>query len=106
MHHPALQGRYRTQCRLRSGSSAGTAELLNSLRSLGVLAGWEIWIRTKAARSRAGSSTAKLLPIGQHEARNYDAPPGPATSAHARQFAAECRDTAPNAISRVVNRRS
>jgi hypothetical protein len=37
--------------------------------------------------------------------------PGPATSAHARQFAAECRrlrrrDTAPNAISRVVNRRS
>src|SRR5689334_24739943 len=28
--------------------------------------GWEIWIRTKAARSRAGSSTAKLLPIGQH----------------------------------------
>ena len=32
-------------------------------------------VRTKAAGSRAGSSTAKLLPIGQHEARNYDAPP-------------------------------
>ena len=35
----------------------------------------EIWIRTKAARFRASSSTAKLLTIGQREARNYDAPP-------------------------------
>ena len=67
--------------------------------------------RTKAARSRAVSSTAKLLPIGQHEARNYEAPPWAGNLSPRPQFAAECRrlrrrDTAPNAISRVVNRRS
>ena len=39
-----------------SPACAGTAELLNSLRSLGVLAGWEIWNQTKAALSEAGSS--------------------------------------------------
>ena len=42
--------------------------------------GWGTWIRTKAARSRAGSSTAKLSPKRGAGARQYHAPNTPATS--------------------------
>src|SRR6478672_3195148 len=39
--------------------------------------GWGTWIRTKAARSRAGSSTAKLSPT--RDARDTTSKPTPAT---------------------------
>ena len=41
--------------------------------------GWGTWIRTKAARSRAGSSTAKLSPTGSVERGNTTPHPASAT---------------------------
>src|SRR4051812_30607050 len=42
--------------------------------------GWGTWIRTKAARSRAGSSTAKLSPNGAAGRGNNTPAPAQATS--------------------------
>ena len=62
--------------RPRPSSSPGRACAIKALTILSDFAGWGTSIRTKAARSRAGSSTAKLSPI--RDAGAQDSTPRPA----------------------------
>src|SRR3984957_9715015 len=80
-------------------------------RPVGDLPGWGAWVRTKAARSRAGSSTAKLSPIRDTRDAQLARPaplrqPQP-TVPKARRSPAACGATppCPNRMSRVVTRR-
>jgi hypothetical protein len=58
---------------------SSTGHVSKTLINAAEFRGWGTWIRTKAARSRAGSSTAKLSPTGSVERGNTTPHPASAT---------------------------
>src|SRR5579859_317150 len=73
----------------RTGSNPAWVHASRLLINISEFPGWGTWIRTKAARSRAGSSTAKLSPKRGAGARQYHAPNTPATSTDGCQLGSQ-----------------